>query len=145
MVKSTDLGTVSIPCIIFIAKWDTQQAHACYKHGILSCDGMYTEAKKITCMCMMFTSHCVFKPDVLMFWNWPTLQSMCDRFWKQEYDWVSLGIPFTLQNEKNGCHIRVVFGDDVLALKTKSNNLHQLETCHTGLRSISIYCCTCEI
>ena len=50
MTKSTDLGTVSILCIIFTAKWDTQQAHACNKHGILSCDGMYTEAQKITCI-----------------------------------------------------------------------------------------------
>ena len=145
MVKSTDLGTVSILCIIFTAKWDTEQAHACNKHGMLSGDGMYTEAQKITCMCMMFTWSCVFKPDVLMFWNGPTLQPMCDRFRKQEYDWVSLGIPSTLQKEKNGWHITVVFGDDVLALKTKSNNLHQLETCYTGVQSISIYCCTCQL
>ena len=79
-----------------------------------------------------------------MFWNWPTLQSMCDRFRKQEYDWVSLGIPSTLQKGTNGWHITVLFGDDVLALKTKSNNLHQLETWYTGLQSISIYCCTCQ-
>ena len=42
LVKSTDLGTVSILYIIFTAKWDTQQAHACNKHGMLSWDGMYT-------------------------------------------------------------------------------------------------------
>ena len=42
MVKSTDLGTVSILCTIFTAKWDTKQAHACNKNGMPSSDGMDT-------------------------------------------------------------------------------------------------------
>ena len=59
-----------------------------------------------------------------------------------EYHLESL-LPY--KTKKNGWHITGVFGDDVLALKTKSNNLHQLETCYTGLQSISIFCCTCHL
>ena len=60
--------------------------------------------------------------------------------------WLSITWnPFYLTKGKNGWHITGMFGDDVLALKTKSNNLHQLETCYTGLQSISIYCCTCQL
>ena len=76
-----------------------------------------------------------------MFLNGPTLQSLCDKYRKQEYHWVSLGIPSTFQKEIRW-HILIGFGTDVLALKTKSIHLHLLETCYTGLQSISTYCCT---
>ena len=78
-----------------------------------------------------------------MFSNAPSLQSIYDKYRKQEYHWVSLGIPSTFQKEIRW-YITIGFGTDVLALKSKSNHLHLLETCYTGLQSIFTYCCTCQ-
>ena len=80
---------------------------------------------------------------VPMFSYGPTSQSICDRYRKQDYDGVSLGIPSTFQKEM-GWHITIGFGADGLAWMIKSNHLHLLETCYTGLQSISTYCCTCQ-
>ena len=141
VVKSTDLGTVSILCIISIAKWDTKQVHACKMHGTqLRWHVHMSSEKSVECEWCWLDLVCsnLIAP---MFLNGPTLQSLCDKYRKQEYHWVSLGIPSTFQKEIRW-HISIGFGTDVLALKTKSIHLHLLETCYTGLQSISTYCCT---
>ena len=141
VVKSTDLGTVSILCIKFIAKWDTKQVHACKMHRTqLRWHVHMSSEKSLECeWCLLgFVCSNLKAP---MFLNGPTLQSLCDKYRKQEYHWVSLGIPPTFQKEIRW-HISIGFGTDVLALKTKSIHLHLLETCYTGLQSISTYCCT---
>ena len=145
MVKSTDLGTVSILCFPspFTAKWDTEQAHACNKHGILSCDGMYTEAQKITCMCMMVLCIQTWCSDVLI---WPYITINVWQIQKTRI-WLSITWnPFYLTKRKKKwmTYYSCVWGW-CSCIITKSNNLHQLETCYTGLQNISIYCCTCQL
>ena len=141
VVKSTDMGTVSILCIISLAKWDTKQVHACKMHGTpLRWHVHMSSEKSLECEWCSLDLVCS-NLRAPMFLNGPTLQSLCDKYKKQEYHWVSLGISSPFQKEIRG-HISIGFGTDVLALKTKSIHLHLLETCYSGLQSISTYCCT---
>ena len=90
IIKSTNLATLPIIYIIFTAKLDTKQTHACNKHGLLSRDDMSNTFRKLTWIQMMFTWSCVFKPqssDVFK-WTYITIsmwQIQKTRIWLTEY------------------------------------------------------------
>ena len=128
--------------------------------------------RKLTWIQTMFTWSCVFEPqsyDVFK-WTYKTIsmwQIQKTRIWLT--DWVSLGIPSTLQKRRitsynliwswcscikdniksatsigNMTSYNLIWSWCVLALKTLLKQLHLLETCYKGLQSISTYCCSCQ-
>ena len=107
----------------------------------LSWDGMYTWAQKITWMRMMFTWSCVLKPQSSFVFKWTYITII---MWQIQKTRISLSITWNsvyFPKRNKMTYFNWVW-NWCFALKTKSIHLHLLETCYTGLQSISTYCCT---
>ena len=143
VVKSADLGTGSILCIISIAKWDTKQVHACKIHGTKLRWHVNMSSENYLNLQMMFTWSCVFKPQgsYVCKWTYPTLQSICDKYRKQEYHWVSLGIPSNFPKRNKMAYFNWVW-NWCSRIKAKINLSTSIGNMLLRAVNISTYWCT---